>query len=142
MQPIEGLTPGTLWTTIYGLIAICLIFMIVYNVYDAIYKINVRRKERKEAHAPDLADKVSKKILETLEPRFQEIERKLDMDKNRLDNHEGMISSMQETHRDTKEGLSAICKALLVITTYGNIGNNEKVKEASTELANYLADRL
>ena len=34
MPTVEGFTPGMLWTTVYGLLALCLLFMIGYRVYD------------------------------------------------------------------------------------------------------------
>ena len=142
MPTVEGFTPGVLWTTIYGLVALCLLFMIGYRVYDAVHTIQTRRKEKSQAKEPDFADKVGQKVLEKLEPRFKEIEQNLAKDKSRLDNHELVISSIKEGQRSTKDGLTAICKFMLVIGTYGEFGDNEKVKEANLELQKYLTEKL
>ena len=68
---IEGITPNDLWTTIYTILALCVLFIVVYKVFDAIRNELERRKRKKEAQAPDLADKISRKVIEKLEPRFQ-----------------------------------------------------------------------
>lgn len=142
MPTVEGLTPGTIWTTMYGLIAIGLLFLIGYRVYDAIHTIMERKRQHKEAEEPDFAEKVSQKVIDKLEPRFTEIEKNLDKDKRRLESHETLLTSMTSGQQEIHEGLTAICKFMLVISNYGNIGNNEKVKDASAELQKYLAEKL
>ena len=92
MPTVEGFTPDVLWTTIYGVVAIGLLFLIGYKVYDAIHTIIQRRRDRNEAQKPDFAEQVSQKVIEKLEPRFKEIEKNLGRDKQRLDNHERLIS--------------------------------------------------
>lgn len=142
MPTVEGLTPDVVWTTVYGLIAIGLIFLIGYRVYDAIHTINTRKRERQEAQKPDFAEKVSQKVIEKLEPRFKEIERNLGKDKVRLENHESMIADMKQGQAEIHDGLTAICKFMFAISTYGNIGDSEKVKDASADLHKFLAEKL
>lgn len=142
MPTVPEFTPGMLWTTIYGLLALCLLFMIGYKVYDAIHTINERRREKREASKPDFAEAVSQKVIEKLEPRFQEIENNLNKDKKRLESHEALISGMQSGQKEIHDGLRAICSFMLTISTYGNIGENEQVKDASNELQKFLAEKL
>ena len=142
MPTVEGLTPSITWTTIYGLLAFGLIFLIGYRVYDAIVTIIARRRQRREAREPDFAEKVSQKVIDKLEPRFAEIEKNLDKDKKRLENHEAVLEHIQDGHKEIHDGLAAICKFMLIISTYGNIGDSEKVRDASAELQAYLAERL
>lgn len=142
MPTVENFTPATLWTTIYGFMALCLLFMIVFKVYEAIKTIVNDRKRKREAEKPDFAEEVSRKVIEKLEPRFAKIEENLDKDKTRLDTHESVLAGMRDGQKEVREGLTAICKFMLVISTYGNIGNNEKVQEANAELQKYLAERL
>lgn len=139
MPEIQGLTPQVLWVTVYGIVGICVLFMVLYKVYDSIRNEVERRRRAKEAREPDLAERVSKKVLENLEPRFQDIEQKLSKDNARLDNHEKLIASNQQSQMDTKEGLVAICKALLVITSQNS---SDQFKEAHEELTKFLAGRL
>lgn len=142
MPTVEGLTPGIIWTTLYGLIASGLLFLIGYRVYDALHTISERRRQRNEAQKPNFAEQVSQKVIDKLEPRFSEIEKNLDRDKKRLENHELLLNSMKEGQKDVHDGLTAICKFMLVISTYGDIGNNDKVKEANADLQKYLAEKL
>lgn len=142
MPTVESFTPQVLWTTIYGIIALCILFMIVYKVFDSIRNEVERKRKLKAAKEPDFADRVSKKVLENLEPRFQEIENNLSKDKSRLDNHEKLIAENHKTQQDTKDGLIAICKALLVITSKSSLEDEDKIKEAHDELTAYLAGRL
>lgn len=146
MPTVEGFTPSVLWTTIYGLLALCILFMVVYKVYDAIHTIMERRRQRKAANAPGFAEQVSQmtidKMMERLEPRLQEIEQNLANDKRRLDNHELILSSATERYEELHRGMVAMCKFMLVISTYSNLGNNEKIKEAVHELSTYLAEQM
>ena len=142
MPTVEGLTPTILWYMMYGLIACGLIFLIGFRVYDACHTLAERRRQKREAAKPDFADKVSKKVITELGPRLEEIESNLSKDKKRLETHEQLISGMQTGQREVHDGLSAIAKFMLVITNYGNIGSDEKVKEASIELQKFLAEKL
>lgn len=142
MPTVEALTPGMVWTTLYGLLAFGLLFLIGYRVYDAIHTIHTRRAQRQEAQKPDFADQVSQKVIDKLEPRFAEIEKNLDKDKKRLESHESLITSMKEGQDEIHEGLTAICQFMLVISNYGNIGDHNEVKRASAELQKFLAARL
>lgn len=142
MPTVEGFTPQVLWTTIYGLVAICILFMIGYKVYDSIRNEIERKRKIKASKEPDFADRVSTKVLENLEPRFQEIEKNLTKDKLRLDNHEKLIADNQRSQQDTRSGLIAICKTLLVITSPDDSDNADKFKEAHAELMKFLAGRL
>lgn len=142
MPTVEGFTPQIAWYTLYGFFALALLFLIGFRVYDAIHTLAERRRQKKESEQPDFADKVSKKVITELAPRFEDIEKKLARDNMRLDKHESMINDIKGSHKEIHDGLSAICKFMLVISTYGNIGNDEKVKEASAELQKFLAEKL
>ena len=142
MPSVEGLTPQIMWYTLYGFFAVSLLFLIGFRVYDAIHTLAERRRQRRESEKPDFADKVSNKVIKELGPRLEEIESNLAKDKKRLETHEQLITSMQTGQKEIHDGLSAIAKFMLVISNYGNLGENEKVKEASTELQKFLAERL
>ena len=73
---------------------------------------------------------------------MKEIEANLDKDKRRLETHEQLIAGMQNGQKEIHDGLSAIAKFMLVISNYGNIGDNEHVKEASVELQKFLAEKM
>lgn len=142
MPTVEGLTPAILWYMLYGLFAVALLFLIGFRVYDSVHTLAERRKQRREAEKPDFAEQVSKKVVKELEPRLKEIESNLAKDKKRLETHEQLITGMQSGQKEIHDGLSAIAKFMLVISTYGSIGDNDKVKEASAELQKFLAEKL
>lgn len=142
MPTVEGFTPQVAWTTLYGIFAICLLFLILYRVYEAIRTIRDRKKQEREAHMPDFADKVSQKVIEKLEPRFEEIEKNLNKDKERLDNHEHLIADYQATQKNLHSGMVAICKFMLVLSNYGSFGTNDHIKEATKDLTDYLAEQI
>lgn len=143
MPNVEDFTPAILWTTIYGLLALCVLFMIVYKVYEAVRNILERRREKREAEKPDFAEAVSQKVIEKLEPRFKEIERNLAKDKNRLDTHETAISGLQQAQQETRDGLVAICKYLIAMAQYSTHGNESKeMKDATAEMMRYLATKI
>lgn len=142
MPTVEGFTPEVAWTTLYGFLALCLLFLIGFRVYDAFHTILERRRQKKESEKPDFARKVSKQVIAELDPRLADIEENLRKDKARLEAHEKLIENMERGQSDVHDGLTAIAKFMLVISTYGNIGTNEKVKEASADLQKFLAERL
>ena len=143
MPTVEGFTPDVLWTTIYGFIALCLLFIIVYKVYEAIRTILERRRQKMESQRPDFAETVSQKVIDKLEPRFKDIEQNLARDKSRLDNHETIISGVQQAQNDTRDGLVAICKYLMAMTQHSNAVNDSKeMKDATDEMLQYLATRI
>lgn len=142
MPTVEGFTPEIAWTTLYGFFALCLLFLIGFRVYDAFHTIIERRRQRKESEKPDFAKKVSKEVIAELDPRLADIEENLRKDKARLEAHERLIDNIERGQSDVHDGLTAIAKFMLVISTYGNIGTNEKVKEASADLQKFLAERL
>lgn len=142
MPTVEGFTPEIAWTMLYGFFALCLLFLIGFRVYDAIHTIIERRRQRRESEKPDFAKKVSKQVIAELDPRLADIEENLRKDKARLEAHERLIDNIERGQSDVHDGLTAIAKFMLVISTYGNIGTNEKVKEASADLQKFLAERL
>lgn len=142
MPTVEGLTPTIIWTTLYGLVAIALLFLIGYRVYDAIHNIHERKKKQREAEKPDFAEEVSQKVIDKLEPRFAEIERNLNRDKKRIEAHDALIADIVEGNKEIHDGLSAIAEFMLVIGTYGNFGENAHVTEANMKLQKFLTTKL
>lgn len=142
MPSVEGLTPQIMWYTLYGLFAVCLLFLIGFRVYDAVHTLAERRRQKREAEKPDFAEKVSKQVIKELGPRLEQIESNLEKDKKRLETHETLITNMQSGQKDIHEGLSAIAEFMLVVTNYGNLGDSEEIKKASVDLQKFLAKKL
>lgn len=143
MPTVEDFTPGVLWTTIYGLLALCVLFMIVYKVYEAVCSIIERRRQIRESEKPDFAEEVSRKVIEKLEPRFQKIESALDSDKDTLDDHDSFISEIKASQKETNDGLVAICNYLMAIVQFGNVSSDTlEMKQATAEMTKFLAKRI
>lgn len=141
LPSIEGLTPDILWYTIVGLVGIGALILLVDKVMEVFRK----RKERKAVEgtpSEKLADTISKAVLEKLEPRFVEIDRKLDTDKMRLDAHERRLAE-QHTHiDDIEEGQKVICRGVLALLSHEINGNSDdKLRASQAEITNYLIDK-
>ena len=142
LPTVEGFTPQVLWTTLYGICAIGLLFLIAFKVYDAVHTIRERRRTRIASEKPDFAKKVSQEVTASLDHRFDEINKTLEKHGQRLDEHDRIINSIKDGHIDTHDGLAAIAKFLLVLSNYGDFGDSEKIKEASTDLQKFLAEKI
>ena len=142
MPNVEGLTPNVLWTTIYGFIALCILVAVVLTAAEKIQFWKDRRARREQERNPRLADEISNKILEQLEPRFKDIEDKLKQDKNRLDNHESLLQDARKTSEEVRNGLRAYGKTMLVLLNHADLGQSREVVEATDALNAFLADQL
>lgn len=136
LPTVEAFTPAVLWTTIYGFIALGLIFLIFFKVYEACRTISERRKQKREAEKPDFAKRVSKEVITDLSPRLNDIEKKLANDDERITIHDRMLNDMTKDQEELHEGLSAIAKFMLAMGTDGDM------KSAAADLQKYLAEKL
>lgn len=138
IQPIEGITPGALWTTLYVLLALCLIVITVYKVVEIIRK----ERERKQARRPELADEISGKVLEKLEPRLAEIDRKLANDKALIDNHTRQIAAVEARQDAMERGQKAQCRGVLALLNHElHNGNSDEMERAQAGMNDYLIDK-
>lgn len=147
MPEMKGLTLDGVWQFLcYGVT----IFVIFLGIYKGVCFIIDRRRDRirkrqeeLEAQQPDLADKVSKKVLASLEPRLKAIEQDLKKDKSRLDNHELILSGMQEQQKDVRKGFSALFNVLVVASRTGSFDSSDpEMKAAIGKMNDYLLGRL
>ena len=141
LPSVEGLTPDILWYTIVGLVGIGALILLVDKVMEVFRK----RRERKAVEntpSEKLADTISKAVLEKLEPRFVEIDRKLDTDKMRLDAHERRLSEQHSHIDDIEEGQKVICRGVLALLSHEINGNSDdKLRASQAEITNYLIDK-
>lgn len=147
MPEMKGMTLDGVWQFLcYGVT----IFVIFLGIYKGVCFILDRRRDRKkkrqeelEAQQPDLADKVSKKVLASLEPRLVSIERDLKKDKNRLDNHELLLTGVQESQRTVKKGFAALFNVFIAASKIGSFDpKNPEMEAAISKMNAYLIDRL
>lgn len=147
MPEMKGLTLDGVWQVLcYGVT----LFVIFIGIYKGICFIIDRRRDRMkkrreelEASQPDLADKVSKKVLASLEPRLDAIEKDLKKDKSRLDNHELILGGMQESQKMVRKGFGALFNVLIVASKNGSFNPSDpEMKAAISKMNDYLIDRL
>ena len=138
VQPIEGITPEALWNTVLVLLGLCAVVVLVYKVIEIARKEHERKEKKNRLADKDLTDEIAEKVLEKLEPRFKDIESKLDNDKNRLDNHESAIKAVNGSIETIKEGMQVTCDALTAILDHElHNGNSDQMQKARDDLQNY-----
>jgi len=147
LPEIGGLTPAILWYTVFGIIALGGL----YIEFDKLRQIKRRRaKEKKEDEAThddsfreQLTNDIADKVLEKLEPRFQEIDKKLDKDKERLEMHESSINNINAALGVIKEGVEVTCNALAEVLDHElHNGNEVPMERASAELRKYTTSLI
>ena len=147
MPELKGLTLDGVWQFLSYAVTIAVIFFGIYKgVCFVIDRREARKKKRLEeiqAQQPDLADKVSKKVLSSLEPRLVAIEKDLKKDKSRLDNHELLLTGMRDSQKDVRKGFSALFNVILVASRIGSFnGASPEMKSAINKMNEYLTGRL
>ena len=141
LPTIEGLTPSVLWVTLFGLVCIGTLIVLCDKVMDVFRKKHERDRLKKEPE-DKLAETISTKVINKLEPRFSEIDQKLATDKSRLDEHTRMLGTHQEKLVDIDRGNKVLCRGILALLSHEINGNsNDKLKESQQEITNYLIDK-
>ena len=141
MQPIEGITPEMLWTFLVVLAGLGALIVLGDKVMD-VWRKHKARKEIQEGPEGKLADEISKKVMEKLEPRFAEIDRKLANDKALLDAHTRELADYDKRFSRQEEGLRTICRSDLALLAHEINGNSvDKLKEALEGIKTYLIEK-
>jgi uncharacterized protein HemX len=138
LQPIEGITPGTLWTFLTVLVGICALIVLGDKVLTVFRNAQRRKKEPEDK----LAEEISAKVLEKLEPRFQAIDQKLSNDKATIDGHTRQIESLAKRADGTDTGIKAINRGVLALLNHAlHNGNTDELENAQKGINDYLIDR-
>ncbi len=138
LQPIEGITPEMLWNFVLVVLGLCAIVVLVYKVIEIARKEHERKIRNQQLAGTDLTDEIANKVLEKLEPRFAEIDRKLTSDKDRLDNHETSLKSIQKSNAIVRDGLRVSCEALTAVLDHElHNGNGDQMQRARDALQTY-----
>lgn len=142
MQPIEGITPEMLWTFLTVLAGLAALMVLGYKVVEIVRKEQEYKKKKREQPENRLAEDISSKILEKIEPRFNAIDRKLANDKAQIEAHTREISELRMRAEGTEKGMRAVCKGMLVLmnNAKGN-ATDQEIDDAAREFTNYLADK-
>lgn len=138
MQPIEGVTPGMLWTALYVVVGLCALIVLGDKVRGVFAGIHQRKQEKK----PELAEEISSKVLEKLEPRFAEIDRKLANDKATIDSHTRQIEALASRTDGLENGQKVLCRGVLALLNHElHNGNNDEMEKAQAGMNEYLIEK-
>lgn len=138
IQPIEGITPSALWIFLYVAVGLCALIVLG----DKVRGVFAGAKDRKQAKKPELADEISAKVLEKLEPRFSEIDRKLANDKARIDEHTRVLGALSARTDGLEAGQKVLCRGVLALLNHElHNGNNDEMEKAQQGINNYLIEK-
>lgn len=148
MPPVEGITPEILWYTLIGIIGIASLIILGDKVIDVFRKKHAR-DELKKQPTDELANIISAKVLEKMEPRFKSIEKKLANDKLLIEDHTIKLASHQKAIEDidreiaeVDKGNKVLCRGILALLSHEINGNsNDKLLASQQEITNYLIEK-
>lgn len=140
-QPIEGITPIMVWITLSVLIAGGTIYLLFTKVREA-YRKEQERKQIKQQPSESLANEIVQKVLDKMEIKFQEIDRKLANDKALIDSHTREISVLMSIAEKLQQGDKAQCLGMLALLNHAlHNGNKDEIEEASKAFNTYLTEK-
>lgn len=141
LPAVEGLTPSILWYTIVGLVGIGALIVLVDKVADVFRK---RKARQALATTPSeaFAETVSEKVKESLEPRFQDIDRKLANDKLLIEDHTRKLAGQAAQIDAIEKGNKVLCRGILALLSHEINGNSDdKLRASQAEITDYLIDK-
>lgn len=142
MQTIEGISPDMIWTFLIVLVGLGGIVVLGDKVVDVFRKRKERKRIEKKEPEDRLAEEISKKVMEKLEPRFTEIDGKLANDKIRLDDYARKITLLEEQAGTQEAGTRALCRGMLALLNHAlHNGNKDEIEEASKAFNEYLTGK-
>ena len=141
LPAVEGLTPDILWYTVIGLVGIGALILLVDKVAEVFRK----RKERQAvASTPseELAEDISNKVMDSLKPRFEDIDRKLANDKLLIEDHTRKLAGHGAQIEAIDKGNKVLCRGILALLSHEINGNSsDKLKASQAEITNYLIEK-
>lgn len=137
IKPIEGITPGMIWTFVAVLVGLAALYVLYGKVRET-YAKNKRMKDPENK----LANEISDRVLEKLEPRFAEIDRKLANDKLMIETHTRQIDSLSGRVDGSEEGIKALSRGVLALLNHAlHNGNTEELERAQQGINDYLIEK-
>ena len=141
MPPVEGLTPDILWYTLIGLVGLCSLVVLGDKVAE-VFRKKKARDAVKNTPSDELAEHISKKITEQLEPRFADIDRKLANDKLLIEEHTRRLAEHDTDIGGVMDGQKVLCRGILALLSHEINGNSDdKLRASQTEITNFLIDK-
>jgi len=141
IQPIEGITPGALWTFAVVLVGLAALFVLGHKVIEII-RAERERKQLQQQPGEKLAEEISDKVLKKLEPRFADIDRKFANDKDAIDRHTRQIEALTGRADGNDEGIKALSRGVLALLNHAlHNGNNDELEKAQQGINEYLIEK-
>lgn len=148
MVPVEGLTPEILWYTLIGLVGIASLIILADKVID-VFRKKHERNELKRRPTDAIANEISAKVLEKMEPRFKAIEKKLANDKLMIEDHTAKLAKMKDDITIANDemtkldaGNKVLCRGILALLSHEINGNsNDKLRASQQEITDYLIEK-
>lgn len=169
METVEKLTyqnvaPWMIWVALLAGIALCVAVEAVWKVVQ----INRNEKKRKQdeiqsiaeavigQRVETLADDISQKVMESMQDKFDAIDRKLDSDKVRIENAEKRsaehdkaldriettLDSVDANIKDMRTGFTCLARGTLASLNHQrHNGNAEELDRAISGMNEYLTAR-
>ena len=140
MQAIEGITPDGIWTFLIVLAGFSALIITGDKVIDVFRRQHQRSQVRRSS--PEIAEEISRKVFEKLEPRFAEVDRKLSSDKSQIDDHAKKLLLLTNRLNTWEDGQKAQCRGVLALLSHEINGNSiDKLKAAQDGINDYLIER-
>ena len=137
IQAIEGITPGMIWTFVAVLVGLAALYVLYGKVRET-YQKNKKMKDPENK----LADEISARVLEKLEPRFAEIDKKLTNDKAMIDGHSRQIEALASRTDGNEDGVKALSRGVLALLNHTlHNGNTDELEHAQQALNDYLIEK-
>lgn len=147
-KAVEGLLPVDLWNFIVVGLALFGIVVAVVKGIGIIRDEMKKRKEKKEMNKVGVTDEIANKVMEKLTPqidskfkefndsvdkKFDEIDRKLDNDKETLGLHTTQLNDHETRVSRLEGGNWSLCQGMLAL-----IKRDPELKQAEHAMENYL----
>ena len=142
MQPIEGITPDMLWTALIVLVGVGGLIVLGDKVAD-VWRKHQARKQIAAGPESQLAEAISKKVIEKMEPRFVDIDRKFANDKQLLEMHTRQIAEQGKRVDGLETGQKALCRGMLAQLNHSlHNGNSDEIEKSKRGIEDYLIDKI
>jgi len=130
-----------LWTALIVLVGVGGLIVLGDKVAD-VWRKHQARKQISSGPEGKLADEISKKVLDNLESRFADIDRKFANDKQLLETHTRQIGEINKRVDSLETGQKAQCRGILALLNHElHNGNTDEMEEAKKVIVNSLIEK-
>lgn len=147
LPKIEGISPDMIWTFLVVLVGLMALVVLGDKVMDVFRNAIKRRKESREVSGQDITDRIAEKVIErltpTLDEKFDEINKRLDEDREDIDSHTRQLNAQKDRVDRLDDDNRALLHGMSALLSHEvNGGNTEKLRKTQAAMSNYLIDRV